>query len=88
MKDHKLLIALAAVVVLGIAIFFTGPFYTVQEGQQAVVTQFGQVVNTETTAGLKFKVPLIQEVQIYPNKIMSWDGEPQLVADRGPEEIL
>jgi membrane protease subunit HflC len=79
MKNNKLLIALVAVVVVIAAVVFTGPFYTVQEGQQAVVIQFGQAVATETTAGLKFKVPLIQEVQIYPNKIMSWDGEPQLV---------
>jgi membrane protease subunit HflC len=79
MKNNKLLIALVAVAIVVAAIVFTGPFYTVQEGQQAVVIQFGQAVATESTAGLKFKVPLIQEVQIYPNKIMSWDGEPQLV---------
>jgi membrane protease subunit HflC len=79
MKNNKLVIALVAVAIVVAAIVFTGPFYTVQEGQQAVVIQFGEAVATETTAGLKFKIPVIQEVQIYPNKIMSWDGEPQLV---------
>lgn len=79
MKQEKLLIIAAAVVVVVAAFFYTGPFYTIQEGQQAVITQFGEVVGTEDTAGLKFKIPLIQEVQIYPKKILSWDGEPQLV---------
>jgi len=79
MKNEKLLIILAAVAVVVAAFFFTGPFYTIQEGEQAVITQFGEAVGTENTAGLKFKVPLIQEVQVYPKKIMSWDGEPQLV---------
>ena len=79
MKNNPLvIIAVVAVIVVG-AFIFTGPFYTIKEGEQAVVTQFGQAVATDTTAGLKFKIPLIQEVQVYPNKIMSWDGEPQLV---------
>ncbi len=79
MKQEKLMLILAAVAVVVAAFFFTGPFYTIQEGEQAVITQFGEAVGTENTAGLKFKIPLIQEVQIYPKKILSWDGEPQLV---------
>lgn len=79
MKQEKLLIIIAAVIVVLAGIIFAGPFYIVQEGQQAVVTQFGEVVGTEPQAGLHFKIPLIQEAQLYPNKILSWDGEPQLV---------
>ncbi len=79
MKNNKLVIVLVAVAIIVGAIVFAGPFYTIKEGEQAVVTQFGSVVGTDVVAGLKFKIPLIQEVQIYPNKIMSWDGEPQLV---------
>ena len=79
MNQEKLMIIVVAVAVVVGAFFFTGPFYTIQEGQQAVITQFGEVVDTEDEAGLKFKIPLIQEVQLYPKKILSWDGEPQLV---------
>jgi membrane protease subunit HflC len=79
MKENKLLIALVAVIIVVAAVIFAGPFFIIHEGEQAVVTQFGEVVGTDTEAGLKFKIPLIQDVQIYPNKIMSWDGEPQLV---------
>jgi len=79
MNQNKLLVIVGAAVVLVGGFFFAGPLYTIKEGEQAVVTQFGEVIHTETDAGLKVKVPLIQEVQIYPKKIMSWDGEPQLV---------
>jgi membrane protease subunit HflC len=79
MKQDKLLIIVAAVAIVVAAFFFTGPFYTIQEGEQAVITQFGEAVGTVDTAGLHFKVPLVQEVQVYPKKILSWDGEPQLV---------
>lgn len=79
MKSNKLVVTVVILAVVAGLFYFSGPLYTVKEGEQAVVTQFGEVVNTETTAGLKFKIPLIQDVQIYPKKIMSWDGEPQLV---------
>lgn len=38
-----------------------GSFYSVSEQEQAVVTMFGNVVDTKT-AGLYFKIPLIQQV--------------------------
>ena len=66
-------------VVLGGFLVFAGPWYVVQEGQQALVLEFGRIVGTETSAGLKTKVPLVQDVRFYPRKMLSWDGEPQLV---------
>lgn len=67
------------VVVAGAALLIflmLGPFYVVQEGQQAIVLQFGRIVNTKTTAGLALKAPLIDQVVRFPKKIISWDGEP------------
>jgi membrane protease subunit HflC len=78
-NTNTLAIAGIAAAVLVVGFLVAGPFYQIQEGQQSVVTQFGEAVGTETTAGLKFKFPLIQEANLYPKKIMSWDGEPQLI---------
>lgn len=67
------------VVIAGAALLIflmLGPFYVVQEGQQAIVLQFGRIVNTKTTAGLALKAPLIDQVVRFPKKIISWDGEP------------
>ena len=67
------------VVVAGAALLIflmLGPFYVVQEGQQAIVLQFGRIVNSKTTAGLAIKAPLIDQVVRFPKKIISWDGEP------------
>lgn len=70
------------VVVAGAALLIflmLGPFYVVQEGQQAIVLQFGRIVNSKTTAGLALKAPLIDQVVRFPKKIISWDGEPTQV---------
>jgi membrane protease subunit HflC len=49
----------------------------VEEGQQAVVTRFGKMVAVNSESGLKFKLPLFDNVVKYPRKILSWDGDAQ-----------
>ncbi|MCR4989615.1 MAG: FtsH protease activity modulator HflK [Lachnospiraceae bacterium] len=51
----------AAIAVILILIFVLSSFYTVSEQQNAVVTQFGKIVRTDT-AGMYFKIPLLQTV--------------------------
>jgi len=71
---------LAIVVAVLIVLFLLmGPFFMVREGELAVVVRFGKIEKVETTAGLKFKVPIVDQVTKYPKKIQSWDGEPELL---------
>jgi membrane protease subunit HflK len=58
-KFGKLLLLLIVVVIAGIIVF--GSFYQIKEQEQAVVTTFGKA-QTVSTAGLHFKIPLIQKV--------------------------
>ena len=55
----RTILALVAIVFLALTVF--GSFYNVSEQEQAIVTQFGKVVATNS-AGLYFKVPFIQAV--------------------------
>ncbi|WP_259780999.1 protease modulator HflC [Aestuariispira ectoiniformans] len=51
--------------------------YTVGEVEQAIITQFGKPVGVPvTTAGLKFKLPFIQEVNSIDRRVLEWDGNP------------
>ena len=56
-------IGVIALVVLLVLVLVFGSFYNVSEQQNAVVTMFGEVLRTDT-AGLYFKVPLIQQVRL------------------------
>ena len=79
-NTNKKLVTTLVVLVVFIAIFILlGPFYILPEGQQSVITRFGKIVNTEQDAGLKFKMPLVDNVVIYPKKILSWDGAAQRI---------
>ena len=77
--NRKLITTLVVVVVFLVVFIQLGPFYILYEGQQAVITRFGAIVNAEQESGLKFKMPLIDNVIIYPKKILSWDGAAQRI---------
>jgi membrane protease subunit HflC len=78
----KLITTAVILVVLAVVFVLLGPFYVLEAGQQAVVTRFGAIVNTSTTAGLKFKLPIVDNVMKYPKKILAWDGESQRIPTR------
>lgn len=75
----KVWTALIVIAALVIVFILLGPFYKLQEGEQAVVTRFGKIVATSNTSGLKFKMPVIDNVVKYPKMILSWDGDAQRI---------
>ncbi len=77
--NKKLITTLVVVGIFLVIFFLLGPFYILYEGQQAVITRFGKIVDTEQNAGLKFKMPVVDNVVIYPKKIISWDGAAQRI---------
>jgi membrane protease subunit HflC len=79
-----LLIA-AAVLVVGVLV--AGPFFVVDEGEQAVIVQMGKLTGVITGAGLHLKVPFIDEVIRYPKRIMAWDGEAKSMPTREKQYI-
>ena len=76
---NKFIRNLVIILVILIVIFAAGPFFVLNEGEQAVITRFGAIVNSETDAGLKFKVPFVDNVVKYPKKLLSWDGNAQRI---------
>lgn len=51
--------------------------YTVDEVEQVIITQFGKPVGEPIVeAGLKFKIPFIQEVNPIDKRVLEWDGPP------------
>ena len=69
---------IAIVAVLGIGIFVAiSAIYTVSEVEQVIITQFGKPVGDPvTTAGLKVKIPFIQNVNTIDKRVLEWDGNP------------
>lgn len=75
----KLITTLVVLAVLLIVFLMLGPFYILEEGEQAIVTRFGKIVDYQTESGLKFKMPVVDNVTKYTKKLLSWDGDAQRI---------
>ncbi len=67
----KIGVSLIVLVIILIGLFSS--MFIVKEGEYKVVRQFGEIVDTKETPGLKFKIPLIQSVTTLPQKKMVYD---------------
>ena len=63
-------------VVIVIAFLASSSIFIVDEREKALVLQFGQVKAVKTEPGLAFKIPFIQEVVSYDDRILSLDTQP------------
>lgn len=63
------------VVVIAIAGLLSSIFI-VDEREKALVLQFGQIVQIKEDPGIGFKIPLIQEVVTYDDRILALDVDP------------
>jgi membrane protease subunit HflC len=79
-------IVIATLIVL--LLTFNGTVFTLSEGQQALITQFGQIQGAPiTAAGLHFKRPFINDVRYFDKRILSWDGDPEQIPTKDKKYI-
>ena len=57
----------------GTLILFLSSIFIVDERQKALVLQFGQIKSVKENPGLAFKLPFIQDVVRYDDRILSLD---------------
>jgi len=77
---NKIIRVIGIVIVIALIVTAANGFYVLEEGKQAVITQFGRPVGRPVTeAGLHFKTPFIQEVTYFEKKILIWDGDPNQI---------
>ena len=72
----KIIIGAAAIVVLTL---ISESVFVIAQTEQAIVLQFGEPMREIKTPGLKFKVPFIQKVVVYDNRLLNLDPPAQEV---------
>src|SRR6266404_4335332 len=77
----------AGIAIIAIAFFlvlvFSGAFYTIDQTEQVIITQFGQPVGDPITEpGLHFKIPFVQNVNSLDKRFLEWDGAPVAIPTR------
>lgn len=76
MKPLAPLLALLTAGLLAL-VLLVNAVYTVNETEQVIITQFGKPVGAaHTNAGLRLKLPFIQEINRLEKRVLRWDGRP------------
>ena len=69
-----IVILLAALVLLG------QTAYTVSETEQVIITRLGEPVGEPVVeAGLHFKIPFVERINVFEKRFLEWDGNPNQV---------
>jgi membrane protease subunit HflC len=86
MKFNLKTVVIGMAVIIGIVLYSS--LYTLEEGLQAIVVEFGRPVGeTVTEAGLHMKLPFMQEVRRFEKRLLVWDGDPNQIPTKGREFI-
>jgi membrane protease subunit HflC len=66
----------ALVVFAALWVLIPQVLFTIDEREQAIVTQFGAYIRTITEPGLHAKIPFIQTVHRFDNRVLATDADP------------
>jgi membrane protease subunit HflC len=76
-------------VLIVVALLVSGTLFTVDQRQNAIVFQLGQVKEVVTKPGLNFKIPLVQNVRLFDMRILTYDdAEPLRFLTQGNRPVL
>ena len=76
-------------VLIVVALLASGMLFTVDQRQNAIVFQLGEVTDVVQRPGLHFKVPLLQNVRLFDMRILTFDdAEPLRFLTQGNRPVL
>jgi len=89
MRRRNIYLYISLVVILLLIIVLSSSFYTIDETQQVIITQFGKPVGEPIKeAGLHFKLPFVQDVNYFEKRLLEWDGNPTEISAKDKKFIL
>jgi membrane protease subunit HflC len=68
------MIPIVIVVIVLAAVVLAGSIFTVDETEQAIVTQLGKYVRTVRNPGLHFKIPFVQTPHKFEDRVLEYDA--------------
>ena len=76
------------ILVLFVIIIGLSSVFTVNEREQVLVLQFGQVKRLVTQSGLHFKLPLIQNTVYYDRRVLDYDARSEETPTKDQKQIV
>jgi len=67
----------SAIIAVLVVLLGFNSLFVVHEGQTALVLQFGRIVRTGDQPGLHAKIPFVQQVMTFDNRILTLEAQPE-----------
>ena len=83
-KKAIFLIALLVICFIGI----NSVFFTVDEKEQLVITRFGKPIRQINTAGLKMKVPFVDQLTYFDKRLLAYDSNPTEIITQDKKTLV
>ena len=78
-----------SITILFALIVFSSSFFVVSETEQVVITRFGKPVGEAIQkAGIHFKMPLVDQVNVFDKRILEWDGHTNQISTKEKRFIV
>ena len=78
-----------AIILLVALVVLSSSTYTVDQRQNALVFQLGEVVSVKTKPGLYFKLPMVQNIRYFDTRILTLDaGDPERFITSEKKNVL
>ena len=87
-KSSKVIVSLVVIVILALVFIGNECWYTVNEDEYANILRFSKTVKTESEAGIYLKIPFIETVQKFPNKVLLYDMKPSEVLTKDSKSMI
>jgi len=79
---------IVGILVIVAGIFASSTLYTVRQDQQVLVLQFGKPIRTVTEPGLHYKIPMVQNVQVFDKRVLDFDAQTEEVPTRDQKQLV
>lgn len=84
--NKKIIIIVGTLIVLFIILSLS--LFTVDEKQQAIILQFGEPIRTITEPGLNAKIPFIQTVSYFEDRLLEYDAAPTEIVTKDKKNLV
>lgn len=71
-----------------LTLFFASALFKVEQWQQAVVFKFREIEKTDTMPGLHLKIPLVNTVQVFENRLLNLDQQAQRFITKEKKDVI
>ncbi|NOY54158.1 MAG: protease modulator HflC [Deltaproteobacteria bacterium] len=80
--------AIAVIILFGALVLIPQVFFTVDQTESAVVLFMGRPVKTIHKPGLNIKVPFVQQVLFFDNRILEYDADARVVVTQDKKNLV